>query len=1022
MPDLNPNLTALRAGGWQQWYLGAFTGTAVLTGEVTADAADQATSLSYTTSTGAYTAVQRGFLVRVTTAAGLLKAFWRVRASGTLNATTLPITELSQGSVDINTGDLLEVRDVILPGAKVVEADANFRPDGLAAGTYNSALPPMACAGPHRVAPLDSGEAYATVTLYGSLSAAIDADSGGTLTYSWVAATATGTTTSADADAAFTFPIGEHLVVLTATDASNSATWTTYRKVLVYDPSDPTAVLMDVIVESIDSDVENGTSARFQLPGGASLDDLPDGSLVALVCVEYINGTEQSFGNAVAAASNIKALGYLRREDDENNADDGTQTLSFEIISPLQFYRELVTGYSKVLTHNTSADAWDELDDLSFWRMIVQIGRWYTWLTEFHDLVNHSSFDDQDYSSLYLTKSNPIEQMAELARACDGRITCDRTGRFEAQMQPYAIAEGSRSGITTWGTFTDDDRGSFNFERDHWPYGEIVEVRGIIQGTSTATNQPVFSRYPGLAPGLGLQSHVVEGLVVDSQADLNTRAGPLAEWLLGKYFTSAGVMHPALNGEVAFPGSYFVFDPAYCEYLLLDLDGDTNLRGIDLNDHRFIVQRVSYTPDEQGTGEVRVGFRTATNGPAGQTYVPPSEESNGLPPWTPPSYDFGPWTPPAAFPDPNALTTGMQSLFAINDDGYWYRCGPDLTGRGFDTPAASGGPIWARGALGASGTYQMAALEPFSVGSGSTDGVFCTTTGIYKIEDTGGASPSVALLHTFANAASVAFIETSIASQGWILAIYYRSSATNPGTFAVYSTDGATFAEVQISTFRQTLGSVTVRPALYMSIYTAGVAYAQAFSSDNVAALYKTTDYGANWSAVSTGTLNVDPGLTLTGTLHFPWHNNASENIVYYGRRTSDPNEPNQMYRATGGTATLITPTYLGHDYGPRFPRQVATGNGDQNTVVAIPTNFEGTGERAIFKSRDAGATWTLVEHLTDYVYSHVPDDRNVVYLWGGPGGYFGYSNDFLVAVDDRSGNIPTDFPAAGTFINVWGL
>src|SRR5690606_25666675 len=122
--------------------------------------------------------------------------------------------------------------------------------------------------------------------------------------------------------------------------------------------------------------------------------------------------------------------------------------------------------------------------------------------------------------------------------------------------------------------------------------------------------------------------------------------------------------------------------------------------------------------------------------------------------------------------DPNNLFKGTQALFALSDDGYWYRCGPTLTGRGFDVTAAAGGPLWERGSLGASGTFQMGALDPFSVGSGSIDGYFCTTTGVYKIEDCGGASPSVTLLQAFAHTATDAFIETSIAAPGWVICIY----------------------------------------------------------------------------------------------------------------------------------------------------------------------------------------------------------------------------------------------------------
>jgi hypothetical protein len=967
MPNQDSNLTALRAGGWQQWYLAAFVGTAVLTGAVTADAADGATSLAYTTSTGSSANVKRGYLIRVTTAAGLFKGLWRVRASGALSSIAMPITELSAGSVDINSGDLIEVRNVILPGSKVVEATSDFKPDGLAAGTNNSAIPPMAACGPHRIAPLDSGQAYATVT-FANLSYAVDADSAGTLTYAWVAATATGTTTSTSAAASFTFPVGEHLAVLTVTDSSNSATWTTYRKVLVYDPANPTAVLMDVILEGIESDIEPGTSARFRLPDGASLDDLPDGTMVALVCIEYINGVQQSFGNAVSAASNVKCLGYLRRESNSNSAEDGTQELSFEIVSPIQFYKELVTGYSKVFQNNAAADAWNELDDLSVKRAIIEVPRFYTWLTEWHDFIFHSTFDDRDYSTLFLQKSNPVDQFREFARAVDARVTCDRTGRFEVQMQPYAIAEGSRSGITTWGTYTDADRGDYSFDRDHWPVVEMVEGRGLTDGTSTSNNQPVFARYPGAAPGLGLNNLIIDGLIADDQTDINTRLGRLAEWEIGNYFTSTGVKHVALEGETTFPGSYLVFDPAYCEYLKLDFDDATNLRGIDLNDHRFIITRVSFVPNERGSGEVTVGWRTATNAVAsGVTYVPPQEADNGLPPWTPPNLSF----PPIAFtpPDFTLLPKGTGTMGVLDAAKNWHVT-PDWT-----TPPQSGGPTWTTAALSLSGTPLH--VVPIDTRLGGTYwAMILTTSHIYGLSGAFG-NPTVTQEHALGAAMGnlSGTLDFAIgALKG--MCVYIRSSGE---VMTTYTTDGGLnwSAEAQIGSTAIAPGGSTHQPGV--ALIGSDLAYASAWTGAGpTSGWWRQLTSGGAWANFS-----VAQG-DFPNEIHVPF---AAPSTRLY-------TDSSVTIFHTYKNGVDVSPTVGLTTFGPRRARGgIATCHVDPSTVLMVGWDDVGSSaDLALFASRSGGGSasaWqrlTVPAETTAGAYSRVfcsGDNNDIAYLTG---------------------------------------
>ncbi len=77
------------------------------------------------------------------------------------------------------------------------------------------------------------------------------------------------------------------------------------------------------------------------------------------------------------------------------------------------------------------------------------------------------------------------------------------------------------------------------------------------------------------------------------------------------------------------------------------------------------------------------------------------------------------------------------------------------------------------------------------------------------------------------------------------------------------------------------------------------------------------------------------------------------------------------------------------------------------------------------FVTRDGWATYTQVFGPTSWqqTYNSITisgDNADVLYLWGA-GGRIGYSDNFGSTIDDRRGNMPTDFPGVGTFLGVAG-
>lgn len=188
-----------------------------------------------------------------------------------------------------------------------------------------------------------------------------------------------------------------------------------------------------------------------------------------------------------------------------------------------------------------------------------------------------------------------------------------------------------------------------------------------------------------------------------------------------------------------------------------------------------------------------------------------------------------------------------------------------------------------------------------------------------------------------------------------------------------------------------------VTPTVYVSGKVPGTAYIGAVSG-SAGKLYKTVNYGASWVAVNLPAS--DFGQSLGGAIHWPWHNNSTDRLYYWGKFASNAY---YAYRteSDGTTKTLITPA---SGYGPADPKAWST-SATNRQIVALMSS-DGTNVRGDI-SQDAGYSWSNIVPATalasGYTGVHVADDTGVLYLWGGAGVALTGANG--LSRDDRTGD-----------------
>jgi len=1028
MPDLSSSLTALRASGHKvRAYLAVFGGVVVASGTLDAAPSQGATALDWTRTAGSSSDIKPGYRVVVENGSGAIKFETSVRYSGTISDSNLPIREAATAEFNLSANDVVKVYNVPVLTDKLVEANATFAPDGITYSNQNTVIAPIAASGGHWAGFVDSGQTYATVATSGGGSFTVDPDSGGTVTHLWTLPTGVafaGGSANTDASPTLEADVGYYVVTHTVTDSANSATWTQYLLIRVYDASTRP---VECVVEAIDGDQDTGWSGRVRVFSDAAISDIPDRSLVAVFVDETINGSAASYGNRITSRSHIKLLGYLRRDENEGDAND--DALTFEIISPWARLQE-IPGFSKALERYSSTAGWNYVQGLTTKRAIIQILRWYSNWTEFFDLA-FNTYTDYDYPAFYAEKNTPLAQLQEIADATDARVTGDRTGAMLIHTRPELVALASRSSLTTTITLTDDDRITYRFARDHFKVVDTLECRGFTAATTTAGAVPLFSRYPGV-PGRGALVTAVDRLIAASQSNLNDRCGLRGAAADGVFITSAGLYHRAVELELTLPGSYDVFDPAYQEWIAFT-GASGNRRSLDLSAYRFVLRSVNVTY-AGGTATTNLRLVSETAAPAGRTYVPPA--TTGANPF--PDIEF----PPIEFPDSGFgngwMNAGTSRIAAICQYGI-----ARTTNWGAGAATVWDYQAWTGFSGGAAGIGYTFVPDAFSYNTSAIGGWLCTAQSPSKIYYVDITNLTWTLKHTWSTGFAMTFrtstllnngggdgsADASFGFQNYFMAAIYRHGAGAPGlgVRVCYTTDNSTFTEADVTTAAGTAqGQPVAPPGVFVSSRTALKARTSAPQSAGSPYMYGTSNFSSWSSLFSLGMGSTDGVAT---SLHCPWDpaRNSDESILFYGNPSATV--ASNLFRANNTTVTDIGITN-GGALGINQPRNgISTYVGDANRMLVClgqtAPQLGAWGEAYLTNNALAASpTYTQLTIPSHYNACAIAGDSgSVFYFWGGNYGSdaaVGYSADGGTTVISQTGNLSAFTPGKVVMLVGW--
>lgn len=587
---------------------------------------------------GSYQNIQSGMTLYVGTTPGAFdKGTVRVRSS---TPTVLTIAENSHidwaNDLYLTAVNFYEINPIY---PRIIQDPADdtvtlwYKDYDVAYTNQNTVLGTFICMGPH----------YAGFTedqVYYSASGTSNLKSEA-LSYHWLfeGGTPTGSSSHTPGYVAYNTP-GQYTTRLIVSGTSSSDI--SFRHVSIYNrPSAGTNVpILDwELLDLSGSRAQGGYTANIRIRQTIPESQLRDGSLVVIFSDDWYGDlvTRQSIGGNGINRSSTFFVGYVLGDTITYNYKESW--VEFEVGSPSEVMK-LTEGFSVSVRYGdpTALTA----DDPSGWVVVLNMDirralyhylRWHSTALlcndfEFKGDDRYIQYFDADRTSLF----DAIGTL--MSGAFTGKIVCDRQGKTWAERDVWIEPSIYQTGFTI---AKQDWVGEPTIDEPSTKKVSFVEAGGVsFDGTSF---QALLANAPGVTPGYRGKVERIQGLALDSQAELNQ--------IVGDLFAQYNAKYPSVELHMA--SSYRNFDIAPQEKYPITVNANDTVRGISFSGLNFLPETLSYTFDPQIEKLLStIIFNQIESGSDGDTVAIPAnpvEESSNYntPPISIPPINFPPF-------------------------------------------------------------------------------------------------------------------------------------------------------------------------------------------------------------------------------------------------------------------------------------------------------------------------------------------------------------------------------------------
>lgn len=586
------------------------------------------------------------------TAGGRDRGLVRVRSwspGGTPATGTLKIAETDDVGPNIEDDDHITVKLTWQLWDKVPKQDATdpnniifFEDNDVAYNQQTVDWLPMALAGPPAAGFLEAGQVQ--LSFIGDRSYAL-APSASLSSFLWTAhGSVEGTSSSQGTEASpvtFTWTSeGQYLVSFKVTD-SNGETHTNFTWAIVIDPANPTNVAytqFDAISDSLDAN-QGGGSCGFTVHGTADVSEFPTEALVLHVA----RGTQTTPTATWPNRANILYAGYITSNSITQDPINNTTSFRTTTIDGLM---KKLSIYPVRLVDSSNPQNWTQAKDLTVDRVLSYLAHWRSTLslmTNVRPLLYTAELKAQDFNA-----SNLWGMFKALMGDAWGLPISDHQSTLYLLRDYNLMTTAERAAVTTRKTLhkgiwvaaiTIAERGEYEQPT------RKVKWNGVFYPGEQAAAIPLFSEAPGDVQDSWGSEQARSGLILTTQADLNTRTGFA--------YSRANQRYPGVSMRFLNDGSFTI---APQEIFPANVESGDNNRGLTWTPD-LVPRSIRRTYNHQGGYiDYQVTFEPSVTGPGGVTVViaesvdmpakPPSSTGGGVAPVNDPPPPPPAWTQP----------------------------------------------------------------------------------------------------------------------------------------------------------------------------------------------------------------------------------------------------------------------------------------------------------------------------------------------------------------------------------------